>query len=232
MDKDQSTKKTDILLIVASLIVIAASTLWMFNSGTFNVTLTEDTKLTWHLVRSSGIVAYVLLLASTVWGLFLSSQFVKDWSPGPVSLTLHSTISWLSLLLGLVHALLLMFDDYFTYTLGDIFVPFTGPYRPEVVGMGTLAFWLLVVISLSFPFKKRLGNVTWKRLHYVSYAAFGLVSVHGLFAGTDGTLIGFRLLVGSGVVLVVLLLGIRLGKDQAKPAPAAARSRAARSAHE
>ncbi|MBK9126102.1 MAG: ferric reductase-like transmembrane domain-containing protein [Chloroflexi bacterium] len=232
METTKSTKLTDVLLIAASLVVIAASVLWMIYSGTFNMTLTEDTKLAWHLVRSSGIVAYVLLLASTVWGLFLSSQFVKNWSPGPVSLTLHSTISWLSLLLGLVHALLLMFDDYFTYTLADIFVPFTGPYRPEVVGLGTLAFWLLVIISLSFPFKKRLGNLTWKRLHYTSYIAFALVSIHGLFAGTDGELLGFRLLVGVGVVVVVLLLGIRMGKDQAKPAPAAARGRAARTAPE
>ena len=47
-----------------------------------------DEKLLWHLVRSSGMVAYVLLLASTVWDLFISSQFVRDWSPGPVSMTL------------------------------------------------------------------------------------------------------------------------------------------------
>jgi DMSO/TMAO reductase YedYZ heme-binding membrane subunit len=228
MEKTNSTKKTDLLVILASLIVIGVSAVWMINSGMFRIALNEDAKLSWHLVRSSGIVAYVLLLASTVWGLFISAQFVKDWSPGPVSMTIHSTISWLSLLLGLIHALLLLLDDYFTYTLGDIFVPFIGPYRPEAVGLGTLAFWLIVAISLSFPFKKRLGNVTWKRLHYTSYAAFGLVSMHGLFAGTEGTLLGFRLLVGFGLLIVVLLLGIRMGKDQAQPARPARTERTAR----
>ncbi len=220
MKQGKSTKNTDILVLAISLIIIGLSAAWMINSGLFNFALSGDQKLSWHLVRSSGIVAYVLLLASTIWGLLLSSQFVKDWSPGPVSLTVHSTISWLALLLGLIHALLLLLDDYFTYTLSDILVPFTGPYRPEVVGLGTLAFWLLLVISLSFPLKKRIGQANWRRLHYTSYIAFGLVSVHGLFAGTDGAHLGFRVLMGMGILLVVLMLGIRTGRGQLKAEPA------------
>ncbi|MBK8032758.1 MAG: ferric reductase-like transmembrane domain-containing protein [Chloroflexi bacterium] len=218
MNKDKSTKLLDIIILIASLIVIGVSAVWMIDTGVFNVTLSADSKLAWHLVRSSGIVAYVLLMGSTLWGLFISAQFVKDWSPGVVSLTLHSTISWLSLVLGLIHALLLLFDEYFAYTLGDLFVPFTGPYRPEAVGLGTLAFWIIIVVTLSFPFKKRLGHTVWKKLHYASYAAFGLVSLHGLFAGTEGTNIGLRLLIGAGVLFVVLLLGMRMGKTQVQPA--------------
>lgn len=218
----KSTRWTDIGVMVTSLIVIGLSAAWLFASGTFSFALDRDEKLVWHLVRSSGVVSYVLLLTSTVWGLFISSQFVKDWSPGPVSMTLHTTVSWLALLLGLGHGLLLMFDDYFTYTFFDVLVPFIGPYRPEVVGLGTLAFWITLVVSLSFPFKKRIGHKVWKRLHYLSYIAFGMTSVHGLLAGTDGDLLGFRLLVGFGIILVVLLLGIRMGKDQAKPARKAA----------
>jgi predicted ferric reductase len=229
MDNEKSTKKTDLLVIAASLTVLLVSAGLLLSNGLFSMNLTEDAKLTWHLVRSSGIVAYVLLLASTVWGLFISVQFVKDWSPGPVSLTMHSTISWLSLLLGMIHALLLLFDGYFKYTIGDLFIPFAGPYRPEAVGLGTLAFWVIVIVALSFPLKKRLGHANWKRIHYASYAAFGMVSLHGLFAGTEGSHIGLQLLVGVGVLLVVLLLGIRVGKDriQATPARAALRKTSA-----
>jgi predicted ferric reductase len=214
---EKSTKWTDVWVTLASALVIGVSAWWLFRNGIFAFALDKDEKLAWHLVRSSGVVAYILLLASTVWGLFISSQFIKDWSPGPISLTLHATISWLALLLGLGHGLLLLFDDYFTYTLADILVPFTGPYRPDVVGLGTLAFWVIVIVSLSFPLKKRIGHKTWKRLHYASYAAFGMVSVHGLLAGTDGNLLGFRLLVGIGIMIVILLLGMRMGKDRAKP---------------
>ena len=215
MNKERSTKITDLLLLIGSAIVIGMSAVWMVNSGMFSIRLAEDSKLSWHLVRSSGVIAYLLLMASILWGLFISAQFVKDWSPGPVSMTVHSTISWLALILSLVHALLLLLDDYFTYTLGDLFIPFMGPYRPEAVGLGTLAFWVIVVVTLSFAVKKRLGHKTWKMLHYASYLSFALVSVHGLFAGTEGTQLGFRVLVALGVVLVVLLLGIRMGKASA-----------------
>jgi predicted ferric reductase len=214
----KSTKWTDIGALIASLMMISFSAWLLVENGVFSLALNQDEKLSWHLVRSSGMVAYLLLLASTIWGLFISSQFVKDWSPGPVSVTIHSSLSWLALLLGLAHGLLLLFDDYFTYTLADIFTPFAGPYRPQAVGLGTLAFWVIIVVSLSFPLKKRIGHRVWKRLHYASYAAFGLVSAHGLLAGTDGDLLGFRLLVGFGVMIVVLLLGVRMGKDQQKPA--------------
>lgn len=212
----KSTKWIDFSVIIASMVVIGVSVLWMINSGVFSFALDQDQKLSWHLVRSAGMVSYVLLLASTVWGLFISSQFVKDWSPGPVSLTLHSTISWLALLLGLAHGLLLMFDDYYTYTLTNILVPFNGPYRPAVVGLGTLAFWIIVAVSLSFPLKKYMGRRNWLLLHYTSYLAFGMVSLHGLFAGTDGNLLGFRILVGLGLIVVIALLGLRTEKDKRK----------------
>lgn len=214
----------DMLIVVVSIIVIGASALWTLSSSGFGISLTADTKLSWHLVRSSGIVAYLLLTASVIWGLVISGKFVKEWAPGVVSMTVHSTISWLAVILSLIHAVLLLFDNYFTYTLGDIFIPFTGEYRPVFVGLGTLAFWTILLVSLSFPFKKRLGHKNWKWLHYGSYIAFLMVSAHGIFAGTDGERLGFQILVALSVFTVVILLGIRMGKSQTT-APAPAKSR-------
>ena len=205
----------DMFIIVASLIVISASALLTLSSSAFGISLTSDTKIVWHLIRSSGIVAYLLLTASVIWGLVISGKFAKEWSPGVISMTVHSTISWLAVILSLIHAVLLLFDDYFTYTLGDIFIPFTGEYRPMFVGLGTLAFWAILLISLSLPFKKRMGHRNWKWVHYGSYIAFLMVSAHGIFSGTDGSLLGFQILVGFSVLVVVMLLGIRMGKSQA-----------------
>ena len=204
----------DMVIVVGSIIVIGVSVLWTLSNSAFGISLTSDTKLVWHLVRSSGIVAYLLLTASVIWGLVISGKFAKEWAPGVVSMTVHSTISWLAVMLSLIHAVLLLLDDYFTYTLGDIFIPFTGEYRPVFVGLGTSAFWTILLISLSFPFKKRLGHKSWKWLHYGSYIAFLMVSAHGIFAGTDGERLGFQILVGLSVFVVVMLLGIRMGKSQ------------------
>lgn len=214
MTPTKSTRVTDWLVLFASILILGLSAVSVWQSGMLSISLAADAKLSWHLVRSAGIVSYLLLLASMVWGLFMSAQCVKDWSPGAVSMTLHSTLSWLAVIVGLVHALLLLLDDYFTYTLADLFVPFVGPYRPEAVGLGTLAFWLLLIVTLSFPLKKRLGHGTWKRLHYLSYAAFVMVSLHGLFAGTESSSLGFRLLLAIGMVLVVALTVLRVRHSQ------------------
>ncbi|MEO0562656.1 MAG: hypothetical protein AAF125_11100, partial [Chloroflexota bacterium] len=76
----------------------------------------------------------------------------------------------------------------------------------------TMALWLLFALSISFPFKKLTGQKAWRWLHLTSYLAFGMVSVHAIAAGTDAEQIGFRVMVGTGVAAVVLLLGMRLGR--------------------
>ncbi len=212
-------KWIDLLALIFSLIVIGGAAIWTLHSGVFSsATLSADQKLAWHLTRSAGISAYLLLCASMVWGLFVSGQHVKDWSPGTLSLTMHTAIAWLALILGFTHALLLLGDSYFSYTLGDVLIPFTGPYRPLAVGLGTLALWLTLVVTLSFQVKRRIGHRAWRWIHLTSYGAFGMVTVHSLTAGTDSGLFGFRLLIGIAVLLVVLLLGMRMGKAQARPA--------------
>lgn len=202
----------DTLSFIFSLVVILLAALWLWQSGTFNITLGAEENVIWYLIRSAGITSYILLTISVVWGLAISSRVVKDWSPGVLSMLLHSTVSWLGIALALGHAALLMFDEYFTYALPEIFVPFTGPYRPVAVGLGTLAFWVMFIVAVSFAFKKRfLGHKTWKRLHYFSYGSYLLATVHGLSAGSDAGHLGFRILMIGSVVLTVILLGYRIG---------------------
>lgn len=215
----QKSRVMDVFIVVFSLATVAISFGLGIRGGLFAVSLAEDELIVWHLIRSSGIFAYILLTASMVWGLLLSNQLVKNWSPGVVSISIHSTLSWLGLLLSAMHALLLVFDDYFTYTLGDIMIPFVGPYRPEWVGFGTLGFWILLIVTISFAFKKQLGQKIWKRLHYMSYLVYLLVTAHALFAGTDSDLLGFRIMIGVSVLLVVLLTGARIGKHNADKSP-------------
>ncbi len=200
----------DTIALFFSIVVIALAFVGLGQTGMFSLALDQDQNLSWHLIRSAGITAYILLTISVLWGLALSSRIVKDWSPGVLSLLMHSTISWLALALGLIHALLLMVDKYFSYQVSDLFVPFTGPYRPIAVGLGTLAFWILLVVTLSFSVKRFTGYRIWKFIHFGSYFAFMLVTAHGLLAGTDAEHLGFRAWVSLGVVLVLVLLGLRV----------------------
>ena len=217
---NKMTRVLDVLSVVLSIGMVGTAAVWLVQSGAFTTSLTDQQNATWYLIRALGITGYVLITISMAWGIVLSSRMVKDWSPGPLSMLLHSTVSWLGLIFGFGHAILLMADKFFAYSLGDILIPFTGPYRPIEVGLGTLAFWILLIVTPSFALRKRLfSHRAWRLLHYTSYAAFLMVTLHGLLAGTDGTHLGFRLLMGISVLVTVLLLAYRIRTRQGRSVP-------------
>ena len=211
----RATRVMDILSFLFSIGVVLAAGVWLWQSNFFSISLFQQDNAAWYLIRSTGITGYILLTVSVVWGLALSTRMAKDWSPGALSMLLHSTVSWLGLAFGMIHALLLMVDRYFTYRLSDILVPFTGPYRPLAVGFGTLTLWLLLIITPSFALRKHLlSHRAWKRLHYLSYVAFLFVTIHGLMAGTDASHPGFRALMSLSVLVTIILLGYRISIRQ------------------
>ncbi len=219
----------DIFSLVFSVAVVGLAVAWLAQTGAFaHLSLTQE-NLVWYMIRAAGITAYILLTVSVLWGLALSSSAVKDWSPGPLSMVLHATISWLGLVFALGHGALLLFDNYFTYTLSDVLVPFTGPYRPIATGLGVSAFWVLLLVTPSFALKKRFfSHKNWQRLHRTSYVAFLLATAHGLLTGTDASNPGMRALFGISALLTVILLGYRIGvKKAARKKPRQARPRAA-----
>ena len=56
----------------------------------------------------------------------------------------------------------------------------------------------MMLVVLSFPLRKRIGMKAWRRLHWATYAIFGLATLHGLAAGTDTpTPWAFSLYVGA-----------------------------------
>ncbi len=222
------TKKNLYWVDLIFLLVAVGGTLFsmasLIQSGVFGVSLTADPQLSWHLSRAAGLTAYTLLAASTIWGLFLSSHLLKNWTPGPVSLLFHAAISWLAVGITVIHIGALLFDGYYKYTLADLLVPFIGPYRPFAVGLGVLAIWLTIAITLSFSFRRLIGQRAWRWLHYTSYGAFALVTIHSLLAGTDMTKPGMGILVGASVVTVSGLLSWRILQALSTP-PSAARRR-------
>lgn len=215
-----STRWMDTLTFIFSAAILIAVAAWTLNGQFIPGLLANDRSITWQLIRSTGITAYILITVSTLWGLKLSGKFVKEWSPGTLSVLLHNSVSWLGIGFAALHAILLLFDEYVTYRPVEIIIPFLGPYRPVAVGLGITSFWILLLVALSFAVKHRLGYHRWKKLHYASYAAFFMVTVHALFAGTDAEKLGFKLFLGLAVFLVVILTGYRIGVSKTKIRPA------------
>jgi DMSO/TMAO reductase YedYZ heme-binding membrane subunit len=102
-----------------------------------------------------------------------------------VSFTLHQDLASIGLALALVHAAVLMIDRSVPYSPAELLVPFSGPYRPIWVGIGQLTLGISIVVLFSFYVRKRIGQRSWRRLHYLSFLAFVGATAHGLMAGTD-----------------------------------------------
>lgn len=167
-------------------------------------------KLAWYFTRAGGIVAYILLTISMAWGLILSTKISKEYTPAPAVLALHNAVSWVAIAIGMLHALALMMDTYYTYSLFDILIPFIGPYRAGWVGLGILSLYTMFVSSASFAWITWLGQRGWRMIHYTTFPMFGLATLHGLMAGTDSWHLGTTAMYASSTLLVLFLINYRI----------------------
>lgn len=180
--------------------------------------LGPEPKAYWYLSRSSAVVSYMLLWASMIFGLLITTRTARMWPGGPVAFDLHQHTSLLALALALFHALILLGDKYIGYTLSTIAVPFAGvDYKPLDVGLGQVGFYAMALVGLSFYAKNALTQRGWRLIHFLSFSTFLLVLAHGIQAGTDSGTTFMTLLywVSGGSVLLLSVFRAVLGATKA-----------------
>lgn len=150
--------------------------------------LGPDPKAYWYLSRGSAFVALSLLWLSMALGLLITNKMARTWPGVPVSFALHEFISILGLGFALFHALILLGDRYIGYTLAQVLVPFSSSYEPFWVGIGQVGFYAMLIVTLSFYVRSRIGQKTWRSLHYVSFLTYLIALLHGIGAGSDASL--------------------------------------------
>ena len=162
-------------------------------------------KAYWFVSRSSGVLAYLLLTGGVMWGLVQSGGILRPTIPPLLALGLHSFLNWGALAMSALHGLILLGDNYIKMSLPDIIIPFIGPYKPFLVGLGVMGFYLMFLFSSSFYARKWLGQKTFRALHYGSYPTFLLVTWHSLGAGTDSGLMWLVSILSLGAVSLLTL---------------------------
>jgi sulfoxide reductase heme-binding subunit YedZ len=163
----------------------------------------------WILARASGLAAYVLLTSSVLVGIVLKARpFGRALKPASVT-DLHRFLAFLGLSLIGVHGLALVLDSTLHVWPAALFVPGLVPYRPLWTSLGVIAAELMVVVYISFALRRRIGGRAWRRLHWLTYAIFGLATLHGLAAGTDSGRLWALTLYGSATGAVLGAVGWR-----------------------
>ena len=185
---------------------------------------TSDSAVPWYVSRASGIAAFIALSASMILGLLVSTKAAEPHVKRLFSFELHGFVSVLSLTLVALHGGALLFDVTFHYTLLNLAVPFITDYAPIATGLGVIAMWAMAIVTGSFWAKKRIGHATWRRLHFLSFAAYVLSFAHGMSAGTDTSNPAVYWMYALSATAVTGLLALRIAGQQkvarpARPAP-------------
>ncbi len=139
----------------------------------------------WYLSRGSGAVSLILLSTALVLGIVDQRRWRSERWP---RFTLHALHRWVSLFAVAflsVHILSAVLDSFAPIRLVDALLPFASAYRPLWLGLGTLAFDILLAVTITSLLRKRIGQRTWRLVHWLSYAAWPVAVVHGLGTGSD-----------------------------------------------
>jgi predicted ferric reductase len=165
----------------------------------------DSVQLWWYVTRSAGIIAYLLLWFSTAWGLAVPSKLLDPLLDRSFTFDFHQFISLLSIGFMVLHILVLTLDRYLPYSAWQILIPFLSPYRPLWVGIGVIAFYLILLVTVTFYLRSRIGMRAFRAIHILSLAGYLGATLHGLYAGTDSVLPAMQLLYqGTGLVIIFL----------------------------
>jgi sulfoxide reductase heme-binding subunit YedZ len=160
----------------------------------------------WFITRATGAVSLVLLTLSVTLGIVNVRRAQIAGVPRFVLDSVHRTASLLAVAFVFVHIVTTLLDGYAPVSLLDVVIPFGSAYRPVWLGLGAVAFDLLIAITITSLLRRRLGHGPWRATHWLAYASWPVALVHGLGTGSDAKT--HWLLVLSGVCVVAVLAGV------------------------
>jgi len=164
----------------------------------------------WYLSRSSGIVAWVAITLSVLWGLILSTRVLGRTAPPAWLLDLHRFLGAASVIFTGVHIAGLVGDNYLHFGWAEVLVPFASAWKTTPVALGVVAFYLLCAVEVSSLLMRRLPRSLWRWIHRSSWFLFVLVTFHGLQAGTDVRNVYYRWTALVSIQLVLFLTLVRV----------------------
>jgi sulfoxide reductase heme-binding subunit YedZ len=175
----------------------------------------------WYLTRGSGVVALLLLTGGVLLGVLTSTRWGTPRWPRFVVSGLHRNLTLLALAFVAVHVLTTVLDGYTPIGLRDAVVPFASSYRPVWLGLGAVAFDLLLALIVSSMLRARIGLRAWRFVHWLAYASWPVALMHAFGTGSDAKAGWFALLALGSAVAVVLAVMWRV--VEAREGPGAVR---------
>jgi len=178
----------------------------------------------WYLSRASGMVAWLVLGLTCLWGILLITRMLKPADRPAWLLDLHRYLGVLSIVTTGAHMATLVGDNWEHYGWSELFVPFTDLEYSNTAAItwGVFAFYLMVIIQVTSWIMKWLPKKLWHTIHLTSYLLFGMATIHGFKAGSDSTNIVFFTVAVGAIAILLFALVARVLQGRAKTAQRAA----------
>jgi DMSO/TMAO reductase YedYZ heme-binding membrane subunit len=163
----------------------------------------------WYATRAGGTVALVLLTATVTFGIAVGGRHEPRTLARFEVTALHRNLSVLTLVFLALHIVTAVLDTFVHLGWWITLVPFASGYRTLWLGLGTVAFDLLLAVAITSATSRirlRMGRQRWKAVHWLAYACFPIAVFHAAGTGTD-TRDSLQLLlyaVCTGVVVVAV----------------------------
>lgn len=164
----------------------------------------------WYFARATGLVALVLLTAIVVLGVLGPLRVSSERWPRFAIRTLHRDISLLAMLVIAIHVVTIVLDTYVHVPLSSAILPWGSSFDPLWVGLGALAFDLMIAIVVTSLLRRRLGYGTWRFVHWFAYLSWPLAVAHGLATGTDSGAAWALGLTACCIAVVVVAVAMRV----------------------
>jgi predicted ferric reductase len=160
-------------------------------------------QLLWYTTRGAGAVSLVLFSGVVMLGLAARTRLESRRWPRFLSAAVHRDLSLMALVFLVLHIVTAVVDPFTHLGLAAATVPFASYYRTLWLGLGTVAFELMLAVLITSLARRLIGQRSWRAIHWLSYAAWPVAVAHGLGTGTDAFswwMLGITLLCVIGVV--------------------------------
>lgn len=141
--------------------------------------------LLWYTTRAAGAVALVLLSIVTTLGLLTAARAGGGRWPRFMTAALHRELALTALAFLLLHIITAAVDPFTHLGIASVVVPFGSYYRTFWLGLGTIAFELILAVIATSLLRRVVSLRVWRLVHWTSYAMWPIAVVHGIGTGTD-----------------------------------------------
>jgi sulfoxide reductase heme-binding subunit YedZ len=164
----------------------------------------------WYTTRGAGAVTLVLLSGVVILGILSSLRVQSARWPRFLTTGLHRNLALLTLVFLSLHIVTAVVDPFTHLGWLAAIVPFSSYYRTVWLGLGTVAFELLLAIAVTSLVRGFIGHGAWRAVHWLAYASWPVAVVHGLGTGTDVWSDWFLALTAVCVGAVLIAAGCRV----------------------